>query len=93
MIVLVLFAVTVVLAEIYPYHPATATGWGVLALLALPLVMAGEYFGERVLGAPFVTRFSRTARIVYGVIVFVAVIACGMFALQFLNGHLVTWSA
>jgi hypothetical protein len=93
LVLLVPFSVLLVLAEIYPYRPATAGGWGVLAFLALPLVLAGEFFGDRVLGAPFVARCSRATRIIYGVIVLVAVIVCAAFALQLLDGQLVKWNS
>ena len=90
-LILVPIAVVLVLANIYPYHPATPFGWAVLVLLSLPLVLAGEFFGERLLGAPFVAKMPRSVRMAYAVVVLGGTLAVLMFAFPLLEGHLVKW--
>jgi len=90
-LILIPIAVVLVLANIYPYYPATLFGWAVLVLLSLPIVLAGEFFGERVLGAPFVAKMPRPIRMTYAVAVLGSVLATLMFALPLLEGHLVKW--
>jgi hypothetical protein len=84
-------AVLVMLVNIYPYHPSTAVGWGLLVVLSLPLMLAGEYFGERVFGAPFVARLPRAARMAYAVVILSALLAVAVFAQPLLEGHLAKW--
>lgn len=91
--VLTPIAVVAVLVNIFPYYPATPTGWGVLLVLAAPILLAGEYFGDRVLGASFVTGLSSSARIAYAVIVMGAVFFSLVFGLHLLEGHLAKWGA
>ena len=86
-------AVVVVLVNIYPYYPTTLVGWGVLLLLALPILLVGEFLGERVLGASFVARLLRVIRITYAVVIMGGTVASLMFTLQLLEGHLAKWGA
>lgn len=39
-------AAILVLLEVFPTHPTTASGWGLLLVLALPLTIVGELVGE-----------------------------------------------
>ena len=93
MLLLVPISVVVVLVNIYPYYPATLVGWGVLLLLALPIMFAGEFFGESVLGAPFAAKLPRVIRVTYAVVVMGGTVASLMFALKLLEGHLAKWGA
>ena len=90
-VVLLALSVAVLLINIYPYHPTSLAGWGLLAVLSLPLILAGEFFGEKLLGPPFVAKLPRPLRITYGVVVLAAVMAAMMFAWPLLEPHLGKW--
>ena len=81
----------VVLVEIYPYHPNTLTGWGVLMLLSLPIMLLGESLGEKILEAPFVAKLPRSLRILYAVFVLGSAIIAMMFAFPLLDPYLIKW--
>lgn len=84
-------AVGALLLSLYPYRPATPAGWALLALLALPLLLAVELWGERLLGASFVVRLPRLVRIAYGALVLGGTVAVLFVAQQLLDGHLERW--
>src|SRR5262245_10509674 len=86
-------AVVILLVNLYPYRPVTLFGWGMLLVLALPIVLAGEFFGKRVLGASFVRKLPPLVRITYGVVVIGVALAALMFAFPLLNGNLGKWGA
>jgi len=54
-------------------------------------MLAGEFFGERVLGLPIVAKLPRAVRIAYGVVVIGGTLAALTFALPLLDGHLGKW--
>jgi hypothetical protein len=93
LLILVPLAAVLVLGNIYPLRPATLFGWFVLVLLSLPVVFAGEPFGERVLGSPFAAKLPKPARAVYAVVVVGGALAALQFALPLLEGHLVKWGS
>jgi hypothetical protein len=90
-LVLLPIAVMIMLATIYPYHPSTSSGWGLFILLSLPVMLVGEYFGERVFGHPFVARLPRAIRMAYAMLVLGALLAAVVFAQPLLEGHLAKW--
>ena len=61
--------VLVALAGIYPYRPNSVLAWVVFCLASLPVALALEYTGTRVLSFGFLSRFGRFGRIAYGVVV------------------------
>lgn len=93
LLALLAISVAVVLVNIYPYHPKNFAGWGLLLLLSLPIVLAGEFFGEKLLGAYFVGKLPRLLRIAYAVVVLGAVLAALMFAMPVLEPHLSKWGS
>lgn len=90
-LVLAFVATAVVLVDIYPFRPATGTGWLLMLLLTLPIVLALEFVGERLLGGAFVARLPRAIRMTYAVVVLGAVLATLALAQSLLEGHLVRW--
>ena len=86
-------SMVILLFNIYPYHPASFIGWVTLALLALPILLAGEFFGDRLLGASFISKLPQSLRLMYGVIVVGGVMASLMFGIHLLDGHLVRWGS
>jgi len=57
------------LAGIYPYRPNSIVAWAVFCLASLPVALALEYTGTRVLSFGFISRLGRFGRIAYGVVV------------------------
>jgi hypothetical protein len=59
---------------LYPWHPTTPLGWALVVVLALPVMVAGEWLGNVVLGNRFARSIGRDqppgriswARIAYG---------------------------
>ena len=43
--------------------------WIALYSLSIPIVVIGEYIGDRLLGNKYVSRLTRPMRIIYGVII------------------------
>jgi hypothetical protein len=42
-------AAVLLLIPLWPWRPSSTQGWALYALLALPIVIAGEWIGDRVL--------------------------------------------
>lgn len=63
-----LLMVIVVLASIYPYRPNSALAWVVFCIASLPVALALEYTGTRVLSFGFIGRLGRFGRITYAVV-------------------------
>lgn len=91
LLLLVPVSVIIALANIYPYHPDTYTGWSILLVLSLPLMLLGELLGDRVLKANFVQKLSKPARIIYGLAVMGATLGAFTLAQPLLEGHLAKW--
>ena len=81
----------ITLTNIYPYRPNTVAGWGMLVLLSLPLVLLGEFLGEKILEASFVSKLPLLLRIIYAVLVLGGVSIVMIFAFPLLEQHLVKW--
>jgi hypothetical protein len=57
-------AVVLLLIDLWPWRPSSRFGWLVLALLALPILIAGDWVGDKLLGNPVSHAVDRsTARI------------------------------
>ncbi len=63
-----LLMVIVVLASIYPYRPNSVFAWVVFCVASVPIALALEYTGTRVLNFGFITRLGRFGRITYAVV-------------------------
>lgn len=67
--VVMLISGLLVLLNIFPYHPKTATGWIVLFIVAPPLIISLEELGGLLLDRKFLKHWPSPLRILYGVIV------------------------
>jgi len=90
---IVLVAVVVVLAGIYPYRPDSLLAWVVLIGLALPLVLVLEYGGEKILNPEFAAHLGRYGRIAYGVVVLAVMLGLVLAGFQFLQPYLERWGS
>lgn len=93
LLMIALVATAVVLVDIYPFRPATGAGWMLMFLLSLPVILALEFLGERVLGVAFVAKLPQAIRILYGVVVLGAVLTTLVLAQKLLEGHLAKWGS
>lgn len=93
LLVIALVATAIVLVDIYPFRPATGAGWVLMFFLSLPIILALEFVGERVLGIAYVAKLPRAFRIAYGVVVLGAVLATLTLAQSLLEGHLAKWGS
>ena len=82
-----------VLIGIYPYHPADFRGWLVLILIAMPILGAYELIGGGLFSPSLGTRMSRRARIAYGVVVGLTVMAASWLVFKWAQPYLTTWGA
>jgi hypothetical protein len=82
-----------VLFGIYPYRPADIRGWLVLVAIAIPILGAYELVGSRLFAPSLGARMSRSARIAYGVVVALIVIALSWFLFNLAQPYLTTWGA
>ena len=64
-----LFCSLAILIGIYPYRPNSILSWIALYFLSIPIVLTGEYLGDKLLGNKYVSKLSSPVRIAYGVIV------------------------
>jgi hypothetical protein len=92
-VVLLPVSMVILLFNIYPYHPASLIGWVLLALLAIPIILAGEFLGDRLLGASIISKLPQFLRVTYGVIVMGGVMVSLIFGIHLLDGHLVKWGS
>ena len=90
---IVLVAVGVVLAGIYPYRPDTLLGWIVLVGLALPLILVLEYGGEKILNPEFAAHLGRYGRFAYGVVILAVLLGLVLVGFQFLQSYLKQWGS
>lgn len=86
-----LVAVGIVLISIFPYRPATAVSWFLLAFIALPLVLSLQYVGEKALDNSWMASTGRTVRIAVGFFVVVGIGLCIIVGWQLVKPSLGTW--
>jgi hypothetical protein len=90
-VVAMLICVGLILAAIYPYHPADIVGWIVLIVISVPIVLGLELIGTALLNNRIVTGSSRLARIVFGVVAVMLIAIPIVLAWKWVLPHLVMW--
>ena len=80
-----------VLVGIYPFRPAGVGGWVALVVIAVPIVGAYEFIGDRFFSDSLGKRMSKSARISYGVVVALAVVALSWLLFKIVQPYLTTW--
>jgi hypothetical protein len=82
-----------VLLGIYPYRPADIRGWLILVAIAAPILGAYELIGSKLFSPSLGKRMNRSARIAYGVVVALMVIALSWLLFKMAQPYLTTWGA
>ena len=85
--------VACILLGIYPYRPANIWGWLVLILIAVPVLWAYELVGKKFFSPSSAKGMSRTARIAYGLVVALIVIAASWLLFKTAEPYLTTWGS
>jgi hypothetical protein len=89
--IIALFCAMAVLIGIYPYRPNSTLSWIVLYSLSIPIVVFGEYLGDRLLGNRYVSRLTMPMRIAYGVIAISILIILSIIILNNSDPILTKW--
>jgi hypothetical protein len=87
-----LFCSSAILIGIYPYRPNSILSWIALYLLSIPMVLIGEYVGDKLLGNKYVSKLSSPERIAYGVVVLSICIIITIVLLNSAEPLLTKWS-
>jgi len=82
-----------ILLGIYPYRPADIKGWLVLIVIAAPILGAYELVGGKLFSPSVGKEMSKTARIAYGVVAALIVIAVSWLLFKVAKPYLTTWGA
>lgn len=93
LVLILAICVGCVLIGIYPYRPADFRGWLVLVAIAVPILGAYELIGDKLFSPSLGKRMSRSARIAYGVVVALFVIALSWLLFRMAEPYLTTWGA
>ena len=83
--------VGLILFGIYPHRPSGVLGWGVLILVAVPIVLSLEFIGTSALQNRIVARMGRPARVLYGVIAVLLISALILLTWKWVAPYLGTW--
>lgn len=59
----------------FPAAPSSLAGWIALVFVGLPLLFAGELMGTWVFNRPFLSKWPTVARLCYGVVALLALLA------------------
>jgi hypothetical protein len=73
--------------DLWPWHPSSPLGWNLFAVSALPILIAGEWVGEKIVDNPVSTAVDRSThqsdlswiRIVYLLTLILAFIGTAVF--------------
>ena len=88
-----LFCAAFILAGIYPYHPKSFTGWLVLYLISLPIVILFEVLQEKLFSVKVASRLGRMARLIYGIVVLGIIMLLSISVVSRLDPYLGKWGS
>ncbi len=81
-----------ILVGIYPYRPDSIITWLILFLISLPITIAAESFGEKLLENDYISKHGSFFRMTYAVIVIILFVGAITLLLDKLKPYLGTWS-